>query len=303
MNDPFGTDLKEFKANLHTHTTVSDGRLSPDDICKRYYDAGYGILASTDHRKTNKIGLIDNPGLTLISGMEIHPRGPRGIELHIVALNVPENFENPSDLPYQDAINKVRQAGGECILAHPYWCGLTSVDIMEIKNIIGIEVYNAACRYNGKALQIQIWDELLDAGYFLPAIAVDDTHFESDLFCGWTMIFAADNSVASIMESLKNGTYYSSTGPKFTKISLKGRTFSIECSPVDDIIFICNRNHGASLSTKYSEMVHSKRHATDNMPKLTSFESDIFETSDITYVRCQVIDSQGRYAWTNPFYL
>ena len=129
MKDPFGTGLKGFKTNLHTHTTLSDGRMSHDDICKHYCDAGYNILALTDHRQANKVNEIDDLGMTLISGMEIHPQGPRDIQLHIVALNVPEDFENPSDLPYQDAIAAVRQAGGECILAHPYWCGLTSADV------------------------------------------------------------------------------------------------------------------------------------------------------------------------------
>ena len=38
-----------FKANLHTHTTVSDGKLSPEEIKQQYKDRGYQILCLTDH--------------------------------------------------------------------------------------------------------------------------------------------------------------------------------------------------------------------------------------------------------------
>ena len=38
-----------YKANLHTHSTVSDGRLSPEELKKAYKDLGYSILAYTDH--------------------------------------------------------------------------------------------------------------------------------------------------------------------------------------------------------------------------------------------------------------
>lgn len=51
--DSFGT----YKANLHTHSTASDGDVELSDMAELYYDAGYDILAFTDH------GVI-NPGWT-----------------------------------------------------------------------------------------------------------------------------------------------------------------------------------------------------------------------------------------------
>ena len=37
------------KGNLHTHTTESDGRLSPQQTIDEYHQRGYGVLAITDH--------------------------------------------------------------------------------------------------------------------------------------------------------------------------------------------------------------------------------------------------------------
>ena len=38
-----------YKANLHCHTTVSDGRLSPEEVKRAYMAHGYSIVAYTDH--------------------------------------------------------------------------------------------------------------------------------------------------------------------------------------------------------------------------------------------------------------
>ncbi len=38
-----------YKANLHTHTNVSDGRLSPEESKKAYQALGYEVVAFTDH--------------------------------------------------------------------------------------------------------------------------------------------------------------------------------------------------------------------------------------------------------------
>jgi len=38
-----------YKANLHCHTTVSDGRMTPEEVKNAYKEKGYSIVAYTDH--------------------------------------------------------------------------------------------------------------------------------------------------------------------------------------------------------------------------------------------------------------
>jgi hypothetical protein len=38
-----------WRGNLHTHSTNSDGVLSPEEVCRRYRAEGYDFLAITDH--------------------------------------------------------------------------------------------------------------------------------------------------------------------------------------------------------------------------------------------------------------
>ena len=43
--------VKQYKANLHCHSTLSDGHLTPEQLKKLYKDNGYSILSITDHER------------------------------------------------------------------------------------------------------------------------------------------------------------------------------------------------------------------------------------------------------------
>lgn len=38
-----------YKANLHMHTTISDGVLTPQEVKRLYVNEGYSIVAFSDH--------------------------------------------------------------------------------------------------------------------------------------------------------------------------------------------------------------------------------------------------------------
>jgi len=40
-----------YKANMHCHTTVSDGKLTPEEVKEEYQKRGYQIVAYTDNGK------------------------------------------------------------------------------------------------------------------------------------------------------------------------------------------------------------------------------------------------------------
>lgn len=296
----YGKKLDCFRANLHMHSTTSDGQLTLPEVCRIYADEGYDVLAATDHRAANRVSDVDTGDLLLISGMEIHPKGPRGITLHLVALNVPEDFQDPSSLPFQDAIEAVRAAGGECILAHPYWSGLNAVEIMEFKNLIGIEVYNTSARYIGKAYNMQVWDDLLARGYVLPAVAVDDIHRLRDLFRGWTMIGAEAKTPAAIMAALKSGSYYATQGPEFHRLAFENRRFSVACSPCTEIMIMGDNSFGKCGVVPAFDPASPAQAKHPDVEERTFFEADIPAGSGITYIRCQIADRKGRMAWSAP---
>jgi predicted metal-dependent phosphoesterase TrpH len=81
--------------DLHSHTTASDGLLSPGQLVQRAAEKGVGVLAITDHDTVAGIAgaraEIARTGLALrlISGVEISTVWENQ-EIHIVGLNVDE---------------------------------------------------------------------------------------------------------------------------------------------------------------------------------------------------------------------
>ena len=49
VETPFTRPGRFWRGNLHTHSTLSDGHRSPEDVCRFYETAGYDFLALTEH--------------------------------------------------------------------------------------------------------------------------------------------------------------------------------------------------------------------------------------------------------------
>jgi hypothetical protein len=287
--NPFEQKGNWYKANLHTHSTTSDGDMAFQTRITQYKEKGYSILALTDHGKTNPITGLSSRDFLLISGMEIHPPcNLNGDCYHFVCLNVPESFKAPESLDPNVCLQEVRKAGGEFIIAHPYWCGHNLTHLLDIKGAIGVEVYNATCSKIGKAYSSVQWDDLLDLGWEIPAVAVDDVHRGRDIFMGWTMIKSRNLDVPSVMEALRTGSYYASCGPEIKDFRIVNKKAIVECSPVSEIYFMAQRWGGGSAFA-------------DQGPDLVKAEFDV--PDDLKYLRVELVDRKGNRAWTNPIFL
>ncbi|PIT62764.1 PHP domain-containing protein [Snodgrassella alvi] len=77
--------------DLHCHSTVSDGALTPAEIVQRAQANGCTLLALTDHDHTGGVATArlqaTQAGITLINGVEISVSW-RGRTIHIVGLNI-----------------------------------------------------------------------------------------------------------------------------------------------------------------------------------------------------------------------
>lgn len=289
--DFYGRQLPVFKAALHNHCTVSDGLFEPNELIKMYAEKNFDVFAFTDHRKTNPVAGYDACGMTIISGIELHPKAADFV-WHLLALDVP--YEFPGEFATaQEAIDAVNAAGGIIYCAHPEWCGATFADIAELKGLAGIEVYNSSCRYNGKGDNESVWNDLTNKGIIYPALAVDDTHSSSELFGGWTMIAAEDKSVKSIMNALRKGQFYATQGPEFTRLSYQDGVFEAEFTEVVEAVLIGERSLG------YWEVLddhpnYGDRRTTTKLCKPAGTRT----LPEGRRFRCRIKDAQGKYAWT-----
>lgn len=76
------------KADLHLHSTASDGRLSPEELVRRAAHLGLAVIALTDHDSVDGIaGALkaaeQYPSLKVIPGVEVSTDVPHG-EVHVL---------------------------------------------------------------------------------------------------------------------------------------------------------------------------------------------------------------------------
>jgi len=88
--------LNSLHFDLHSHSTLSDGTLSPEALVRRARAQGVDVLALTDHDVTDGLNeaavTAAEVGLRLVPGVEISVTWS-GVTFHIVGLNVdPEHI-------------------------------------------------------------------------------------------------------------------------------------------------------------------------------------------------------------------
>lgn len=282
--NPFLQEGNWYKAALHVHSTTSDGDVTVPERMKQYREKGYDVVAITDHWKTNPIAGLSDDTFLVINGMEAHPQGN-----HFVCLNLPEGFEIKKDLEPQHVIDMVNAAGGGVIYAHPYWLGHTIDNLLSVEGYIGIEVYNGVCEVSiAKGYGNVHWDQLLGKGKILPAIATDDVHHSENVNLGWTMVRAKELTIKAIMDALKAGCYYASCGPTINDYRVEEGIVKIKCSPAARICFSGQTSHGSVVNSQ------------DGKPLTTA---EWKPSEKCKFVRVEVIDADGKHAWTNPIVL
>ena len=299
MSGPFEMEGNWYKGNLHTHTSNSDGEPSPEEVLEGYKEHNYDFLSITDHHKVTEVEEYSGKDFLLISGVEIGV-GKSSLQrgYHLVAINVEKEIEvvlNPEvrrQLTVQKAIDFLKEKGCEVILGHPYWSGLTMAEVSSLEGQLGIEVYNRYChRTRAKGLSSVYWDALLAKGKLDWGFAVDDTHFRrADAYRGWIMVKAPTLNKGSIISSIKEGLFYSSSGPKVKEVHLnrKKAKVYVHTSPVKTINFICDGAKGRSIWNEDGKEF---------------FEAEFELKEEEKYLRIECIDKNGDTAWTNPLFL
>jgi len=234
---------KWYKGNLHTHTTLSDGRIAPEEVADLYREKGYDFMAITDHWIVGEAW--QEKDFLMLSGAEFDTGDDmkKGI-YHIVGIGM-ENPVNLGKEPRPDAqtiIDEIHQAGGIAILAHPAWSMNRADQSCCLKGLDGCEIYNTVsgipwnCRpYSGTFL-----DDMANMGCFLPCMAADDAHFYAgDEVRSYLMVQAEELSRGAILNAIREGSFYASQGPRFS-VSREGDLFHVVSTSVRSIVFFTN---------------------------------------------------------------
>lgn len=323
---------KFYKANLHMHTTVSDGQETPEEVKAAYIKAGYSIVAFTDHEVLLCHDDLTDENFLAITSYEKSVNCPsnsssfeyiKTAHLNLYAtdsknLDCPvlnpsavwgnaKNYVTDEMKKYDyratysidglnELIKKANDAGFLVTLNHPVWSLQNHSDYSGLKGLWGIEVYNSCCVKEGFRDTVQPFEDLLREGNRIYPVASDDAHAPTDYFGGFVMVKAEKLDYKSVMTALKKGDFYASTGPEIYKLYLDGEKLVIECSSV-----VC-----VTVSTE-----RRKTYTAKNKDGLNKAEFDISEIlkSKIgkngaqSYFRITIRDFEGNEAYTRAYFI
>ena len=238
--------LRPLKGDLHSHCYYSDGLDGVAMVPANYREEGFDFFALTDHNRmfTSKCAMAlykDIPlGMHMIAGEEVH--GPIST-LHIVHIGGKESVcdqyihdregyeaqvdkiaESLADVPEEDrhrlaiakwVCQKIREAGGLSILAHPFWQPRRFNVSSEFRKLIFEEKMFDALELMGgiptkhNNLQVALWQEECLKGNNLPVVGSSDSHnhdHEKTVFARrFTIVFAKSNTTEDIMDAIRKG--------------------------------------------------------------------------------------------------
>jgi len=292
----YNTHNSWYKGNLHTHTTLSDGAVAPNESIKRYKNAGYDFLAITDHRKFYP-GRLEKNGdkdFLLLSGIEFDLNDLNLRKAwHIVGIDMDNSAfidgilaADEEKLTPQDVINSIAENKGVAILAHPFWSLLTHEDVIKLGGYIGIEVWNEMAGFlTNRADSTDYIDICASKGKFTYIFAVDDTHaYSRDLFGGYIMVNSEGLNKTDIMNNIKKGNFYCSQGPQIKQIHVLKNEMHVKTSPVEFISFMSDTFYcGDRIARHGSGLIEEASYT-------------IKDTDRVVRIECK--DVYGKRAWS-----
>ncbi|MCX7862042.1 MAG: CehA/McbA family metallohydrolase [Bacteroidales bacterium] len=284
-----------YKAQMHCHSTNSDGSYTPVALVNKYKAAGYEIMMITDHNFLTDSVYV--PGVLCIPSEEIT------FKRHMNGFFLKRKIQPTPEFTCQQAIDSVISQGGLIQLNHycpgPFTDDDWEVDAPEIISFQNgphmLEIWNTGTEGVQTHDDKSIWDAVLTAGKVVWGSATDDFHpsvLESLEFNkGWNMIWLDTLTKEAVYDALLNGRFYASTGVIINEFMVNDygtyKTVSVSSSNATKIKFwgpnhvVLQENNGNSAS---------------------------FILQNHSYVRVELIKegflgTGTTYAWTQPVFL
>lgn len=318
-----------YKANLHCHSTKSDGRMTVEELKEHYMKNGYSIIAFTDHEHLIDNSYLNDENFLTITSCELDIKEDQNFstsvkrDMKVCHLNLyakdPKNIKTPCysyfmdkyitdeirDQVYQpkedyhriyspekisEMIKTANDQGFLVTYNHPRWSLENATIYLGYKDIWAVEIYNNESHMGGiYEYNINAYDDFLRDGQRCACVCADDNHVIESTCGGYVMINADKLEYDSIMKALENHEFYASTGPVIKELYIE-----------DDTAYLTYENGAyATLSTRGRRAAHIDAE-NENGENTAVFK--ILPDSD-GYIRFDVVDKQGRRANTNAYFL
>ena len=328
-----------YKANLHCHSTLSDGHLTPDELKAAYKARGYSVLAITDHEYTVDHSDMRDDDFIVLNGYEAYVRDNNdvaqgryyktvhmnfiakkpGTPVHIMPDPVygkhPTKHAPLEELPHvggigmrnftPGCINRMiqcaRDNGYFVFYNHPSWSRESVATILQYRGLTGIEVYNnGVCKYDGyPGDDAKVYNELLNMGQHVYPFANDDNHNHVDLDHPLSDSFGGFNMIKA--EKLDYET--------ITAAIEKGDFYCSTGPTIEKLYMDGDTLHVECSPAREVYLITEGRHRCgDRLPRVavkpgeTLTHASFKVLPEDRYVRLEVVDHAGYKAYTRGYF-
>ena len=298
MTSPWQSEGEWLRCQLHAHTVNSDGEATPEALVEHYARAGFDVLAITDHWHVTP---FEHDGVLVVPSSELSGTVEGEIEeADVLAYGIDELPEPRERFPsIAEAASWIVAQGGVAYLAHPYWSGLSAQHYLDAPALSGIEAFNGGAeQQQGNGLSVVHWDAILEAGRTCHGIATDDSHYSGqDSRLAWTMIKAPERSRAAVLDALRSGCFYATSGPEIRDVCSDGDGVEVRCSRARSVTLRSGRWDGCRVNASALQMNWRGRvteRAADGSITSARFELPEFHA----WGRVEVVAADGGRAWS-----
>jgi len=324
-----------YKANLHCHTTVSDGAKTPEEIKTIYKQMGYSIVAYTDHNVLISQSHLSDDTFLALNGVEVDVNEKETDKKYLIKTchicfiaKEPDNITQPiwhrslylnggNSQNYREPVkfdenepDFVRTYTKECICDmmkipadkgffvtynHPTWSCEDYNDYINYDGMHAFEMFNGGC---------------LAAGYedYNPRVYDDMLRSGKKIYC----IGADDNHNRGNENSRRFDSGWAYTVIKADKLEYRTITKALEngdfyASEGPEIYELWYEDEKVHIKCSDADRINcnygirkAQTVLSENGVPVTEAVFDV--PSDCMYFRITVIDEKGRHACTNAYY-
>jgi len=331
---------KFYKANLHCHSTLSDGNLTPEELKKAYKENGYDILAITDHEYMVDHTDLSDDDFLMLNGYEMYVKDMTEPELgrfyrtthlnfiaktpevknHIMVdprfVRYATRYHKVEDLPRvgemctrtytPGCINRIIKQANEngyfVFYNHPAWSREELTSIMQYQGLMGMEIYNhGVYATEGYGSDDgQTYDQLLRMGQRLAVFANDDNHNKYPFGDPLCDSFGGFNMIKA--EKLDYETIVAAI--------LKGDFYASTGPIIEKLYMDGNKLHvECSPAREIFLRTEPRNKAKGRMPRIGTRDGEVITHAEFEilpedgYVRLEIMDHAGKKAYTRAYFM
>jgi predicted metal-dependent phosphoesterase TrpH len=200
------------KADLHNHSTASDGKLQPEKLVRLAAKLGIQVLSLTDHDTISGLPQALRAArlhdVTLIPGFE-YTRGSFDVPAHILVYNDSlQELQKTVKLSFVELLDACKEQSVICMIAHPFGrYSLIGFPIMKLidrvkHHIAGIEIANGAAGYLANLRAIRCFARCNPGSWI--ATAGSDSHDPETLGTAYLELWDRPRNLDELLDLLRN---------------------------------------------------------------------------------------------------